>query len=342
MLRMQIHKLVLTVAVVLAGAGLWPSSAQTAPDTVQITAVRAVEEAQSPYGPFRVVFDLAAPLPKATDTHRPPEFFLGPELLRIPPGSDAGTHIMAYCDRVPPKPTTLRAEWRSSSHYRRGVIASAQSCDPAELLRHSKPARGQYEAAHIQRAAAPIDLLQAWADADVVALARFTRFDIEPQNKDVHQRYFQLDETLRGEQPPADAAVVLHPAKGFEYELGARYVLFLHHAGGQGSFDPANYIAVRVWWPTNDPFLTWLRVTGAHLDELRGGDPAAMEKAVGVFAAGLDNPAAIVRFTAATRLADLLTHGAALSDPQRELVTSREASEPDPAVKAVLHTLVAR
>src|SRR5690242_4433367 len=66
---------------------------------VEISSVVAVEQADSPYGAFRVVFDLVDPFPPATDSGPGIEFLLGAEKLRIPPGNDVGKRIFAYCDR---------------------------------------------------------------------------------------------------------------------------------------------------------------------------------------------------------------------------------------------------
>ena len=97
-------KLVLAVTLLLAPFRAALVYAQPTLDTTSITAVLSVEDAQSPYGRFRVVFEIGAPLPPPTDNHTHPEFFLGSEHLRIPPGSDTSSRIFAYCDRIPTQP----------------------------------------------------------------------------------------------------------------------------------------------------------------------------------------------------------------------------------------------
>jgi hypothetical protein len=342
MLRIRDCKIVLIAALVLVNFRVPLARAQVASDKVEITAVVAVEEARSPYGPFRVVFELGAPLPAATDGRGEPEFFLGPEHLRIPPGNEVGTQIIAYCDRVPPKQTTLRAAWPLAGPDGRGPIASEMPCDPADLLRHSRPARGQYEAPHIRRAAGPVDLLRSWTDADVAAVATFIRFDVDPDDKDVRERHFRIDEILHGDKLQDGATVVLRPSAGLDYELGARYLLFLHRTAGGDGVDPTRYVAVRVWWAINDPVLSWVQATAPRLDELDGRDRAAAEKACGVFASALNSPAAPVRYTAAARLTSLVSRGTDLSATQRNLILARLAGEPDAAVKAALRELSER
>lgn len=135
----------------------------------EILSVLAVERAPGLFGRFRVVFDVATPLPPAADARPQPQFFLGRELLRIPPGNDARTRIVAYTDSVPPKPTTLRAVWSAPGGARQEWVASEQPCDAAGMLRRGRPGSGEYEAACVQRAAGPMDLLDAWSRADVVA-----------------------------------------------------------------------------------------------------------------------------------------------------------------------------
>lgn len=166
------------------------------------------------------------------------------------------------------------------------------------------------------------------------------RFDIAPEDINTLERHFEIAKVWRGEWSSDAPTLVVAPLAGMEFELGAPYVLFLRRSDGE-KLDGRTYDAVRIWWPHADPLETWLRANAVNLTATAQAGRMSSTAVIQDLTRALDNPVTIVRHTAAHRLHKLVTQGANLGADVRRRISERAASEPNGAVKTLLHELSA-
>jgi hypothetical protein len=320
------------LAVLCIGGFLQNARAQSArTPTVVIQSVLAVEQADAIDGRYLIIFTTREALPAPKSSRPDPIFQLGdqPLTVRRPYRAQQTLHF-GYFDQLPDGPRALQALYPLGADDLHPIILSQIQVNAPELLARSKPARGGFEPSYIVRSAEPANLWQAWTGADTVCVATFIRNDIDQNDKAVQQRYFQVVERLRGAATPTDSVLLHRTSPNQEFELGARYVLFLK--SNRGAVDPDHYTAVRIWWPQNDFVLSFL---SARASIAAADVPALRDFLVQELTT---NPAADVRFSAATEL--LALKDVPQTAAQIQTIQSRAALEPSASVKSVMDRLI--
>lgn len=328
-------------ALALAAAVAQPDAFGAPPpsEVVMLESVLAIEDAQSVFGRYRVVFKTATPLPPARDASIGPRFHLGDRPITLPPYGPNGTLLFGYVDEIPKGSVAFTV-----TNAVPGDSASSQIVVDAEaMLGHSRPAPGEFEASHVRRSEDVVDLWQAWNDADVVFNGSFVRRDADPRDRTLWALQFKVEEVLRdsGKGTPAPQVTFETRHVPEHYEIGARYLVFARVDAASGTIDPRPHVAVRIWWPTDDSVTGFVR-TRVTLGDLTHADEALERRARSFLMGALASPAAEVRRTAAAELLRLPGHALALTPDEVNALRGRIVREPSPVVRRALQDLAAR
>jgi len=299
--------------------------------------VIAVEPADSTFGAYRLVFTTDKPLPPASNAGFSQGFFLDDQKVTLTPHAPEGTTHSGYFEKLPAAATATLRTGDSPELARGGEPASKLPVDVKTLLAKARPKDGEFEAPHIRRSDASVDLVPQWADAELVCVARFVRLNSDPDDRTLWQMHFEPQgEPLRGPAAAMSKTLVFRSEKVPDwYEIGAKYVVFSRLLTGTQRIDPREHVGIRIWWPEDDPVLGFVKQADTYWPPSKAKqDPKARE----ALTAALKSPAPEVRLTAAlalTRMGRPLDGGAAL----KSQVDAQLAREPVESVKKALGVL---
>ncbi len=319
----------------LAFAMLSPTLRAAGEPPVAVQRIRALEPADSPFGRYRLVFTVAAPLPPARGAVGAPTFWLDRQLVTLPEPPRDQTVLFGYVDAVPQGTANLTV----TIPGRPAPEAPAPGIfvDARKLLAGARPAAGQYEAPHIRRSKDVDDLLAALDEADAVLPARLVRREAHSTASGVFTLFFDPQRPLKGDPMlPASEPVRFDVADPrHDLELGARYLLFAAVEPADRHLSNRPPRTVRIWWPDDDFVLDFVQQWIAFGD-LSAADEPARRKAAAFLAAGLTSPAAEVRRSAAAQLQRAPDLRALLAPETIRSVRRRAADDPSaPARRAV-------